>query len=188
MNSKEMPKYISIAEKWSLKSKRIFAKRLLEQIIVKRNESSEFDIFKNVLPEIETESPKLSKLMIEDVEDMAAEDLTDGGTDTVDHFLNNGKFNQKNSGYNKVDKSNEETRSSWSSSEEALANCEGAIFNIPLDGSTKCHENATFSDMNPIMNNLSYVADSTGTIGTRVFFIFLTFFPPRVHTTIKTCI
>ena len=182
MNSKEMPKYISIAEKWSLKSKRIFAKRLLEQIIVKRNESSEFDIFKNVLPEIETESPKLSKLMIEDVEDMAAEDLTDGGADTVDHFLNNGKFNQKNSGYNKVDKSNEETRSSWSSSEEALANCEGAIFTIPLDGSTKCHENATFSDMNPIMNNLSYVADSTGTIWTQSFLFFFSYFFPSSST------
>ena len=37
--------------------------------------------------------------------------------------------------------------SSWSSSEEALARCEGLIFNVPLDGGTKCRENATAADM-----------------------------------------
>ena len=37
--------------------------------------------------------------------------------------------------------------SSWSSSEEALARCEGLIFNVPLDGGTKCHENATAEDL-----------------------------------------
>jgi len=82
--------------------------------------------------------------------------------DEVDHFFHNGKFNQKNRGENKEDRSNEETRSSWSSSEEALAACEGAIFNIPLNGATKCSENATFDQMRPIMSNMSYIADSTG--------------------------
>ena len=37
--------------------------------------------------------------------------------------------------------------SSWSSSEEALARCEGLVFNVPLDGGTKCHENATAEDL-----------------------------------------
>ena len=37
-----------------------------------------------------------------------------------------------------LDRSNEETKSSWSSSEEALAACEGLIFNEPLNGGTKC--------------------------------------------------
>ena len=162
VNSKEMPKYTSIVENWSLQSRRTLVKRLLEQIIVNRNESDEFEMFRNLLPEPEPEPTILSNLKTEDVEDSAAEDLSDGEDGTIDHFLNNGRFNQKNQGKNKADKSNEETRSSWSSSEEALATCDGALFNIPLDGSPSCHENATFDDMKPIMNNLSYVADSTG--------------------------
>ena len=51
--------------------------------------------------------------------------------------MDNGKFNQKNQFDNKEDKSNEETRSSWSSSEEALAACEGAVDNVALDGATR---------------------------------------------------
>jgi len=90
------------------------------------------------------------------------EAVHDNGEGEVDHFFHNGKFNQKNRAHNKVDKSNEEVRSSWSSSEEALAACEGAIFNIPLNGATKCTENATFDEMRPIMSNISYVADTTG--------------------------
>ena len=161
INSDEMPAYASIVEKWSLQSRRTLIKRLTEQIIGNRNESSD-SYFKYV--QSQTEHPKASNLREEDAEDVASEDMTDQGDPMVDHFLNEGKFNQKNTGNNKEDKSNEETRSSWSSSEEALASCEGALFNIPLDGSTKCHENATFHDMNPVMNNLSYVADSTGKI------------------------
>ena len=159
-----MPKYVSITEKWSLKSKRTLVKRLLEQIMVNRNESNELDIFKNVLREPDTESPKISNVRSEDFEDSAAEDLTDvgGGEDQIDHFLNKGKFNQKNQADYKEDKSNEETRSSWSSSEEALATCDGALFNLPLDGSPKCHENATFEEMKSTLTNISYVADTTG--------------------------
>ena len=165
-SSKEMPKYVSITEKWSLKSKRTLVKRLLEQIIVNRNESKEFAVFKNILPEADTDSPKLSNVRSEDFEDQAAEDLSDDGRgdqdQVVDHFLNKGKFNQKNQADYKEDKSNEEARSSWSSSEEALSTCDGALFNLPLDGSPKCHENATFEEMNSIMTNISYVADTTG--------------------------
>ena len=160
INSDEMPRYAGIVEKWSLQSRKILIKRLLDQIIVNRNETSD-SFFKNVLAQTDVEPPKVSNLQVEDVDD-GSEDLTDDGDPMVDHFLNKGKFNQKNTENNKEDKSNEETRSSWSSSEEALASCEGAVFNIPLDGSTKCRENATFDEMNPVMNNLSYVADSTG--------------------------
>ena len=42
-----------------------------------------------------------------------------------------------------LDRSNEETKSSWSSSEEALAACEGLIFNEPLYGGTKCRYHIT---------------------------------------------
>ena len=165
-SSKEMPKYVSITEQWSLQSKRTLVKRLLEQIMVNKNESNEFDIFKNVLRETDTESPKLSNMRSEDFNDMAAEDLSDlegsPDEDQIDHFLNKGKFNQKNQADYKEDKSNEEARSSWSSSEEALATCDGALFNIPLDGATKCHENATFEEMESTMTNISYVADTTG--------------------------
>jgi len=169
-NSKEMPAYISIAEKWSLQSKRTLVKHLLEQIIVDRNESKEFEMFKNILPKSDPEPPKLSHLKVEDVEDVAAEDvgaedIKDAGGEKlkmIDHFLNKGRFNQKNQDKNKEDKSNEEGRSSWSSSEEALATCEGAMFNIALDGSPACNENATFDQMEPIMKNLSHDADSTG--------------------------
>ena len=59
------------------------------------------------------------------------------GGEEIDHMFNRGIFNQKNSAKNKVDTSNEETRSSWSSSEEALAACEGAVANIALDGATR---------------------------------------------------
>ncbi len=34
--------------------------------------------------------------------------------------------------------SRHEVRSSWSSSEEALEACEGLVFNVALEGSTRC--------------------------------------------------
>jgi hypothetical protein len=70
-------------------------------------------------------------------EDTAAEEVAgDYGEGQVDHLFNRGKFNQKNHG-DKKDASNEETRSSWSSSEEALAACKGAVTNIALEGATR---------------------------------------------------
>ena len=44
-------------------------------------------------------------------------------------------------------------------SEEALASCEGAVFNIALNGATACHENATFDEMRHTMNNMSYITE-----------------------------
>ena len=49
-----------------------------------------------------------------------------------------------------LDRSNEETKSSWSSSEEALAACEGLIFNEPLNGGTKCRYPITLNFLNQI--------------------------------------
>ena len=49
-----------------------------------------------------------------------------------------------------LDRSNEETKSSWSSSEEALAACEGLIFNEPLNGGTKCRYHITLNFLNQI--------------------------------------
>ena len=56
--------------------------------------------------------------------------------DTVYDLFDAGVFNQQDP--DGLDRSNEETKSSWSSSEEALAACEGLIFNEPLNGGTKC--------------------------------------------------
>ena len=71
-------------------------------------------------------------------EDHAGEEGVTENYANVDHLFNRGHFNQKNMDGRKVDTSNEETRSSWSSSEEALAACEGAVANLPLDGATRC--------------------------------------------------
>ena len=49
-----------------------------------------------------------------------------------------------------LDRSNEETKSSWSSSEEALAACEGLIFNEPLNGGTKCRYHIILNFLNQI--------------------------------------
>jgi len=68
------------------------------------------------------------------------------GEDTIYDLLDVGRFNQENKA-GKKDESNEETRSSWSSSEEALAACEGLIFNVPLNGGTKCSSNSTLSQL-----------------------------------------
>ena len=72
-----------------------------------------------------------------DEEDHAGEEGVTENYANVDHLFNRGRFNQKNVNGSKVDTSNEETRSSWSSSEEALAACEGAVANLPLDGATR---------------------------------------------------
>ena len=63
--------------------------------------------------------------------------------DTVYDLFDAGVFNQQDP--DGLDRSNEETKSSWSSSEEALAACEGLIFNEPLNGGTKCRYHVTCS-------------------------------------------
>ena len=71
----------------------------------------------------------------------ALEDLDSGGEipDGVYDLHDQGRFNQKNPN----DGSREEVRSSWSSSEEALAACEGLIYNVPLNGGTRCTPDAS---------------------------------------------
>ena len=169
-DSKEMNKYLEQIEKWSIKSRKTVVKRLLEQIVGNKHVPEEdLEIFKNVLQDhvkIEDVSPNVSELKDRFSEDDNDEDqggeVEDSPMPGVDHFLDNGKFNQKNQINNKKDKSNEEVRSSWSSSEEALASCEGAVFNIALNGATACHENATFDEMRHSMSNMSYLTDTAG--------------------------
>ena len=181
--SQEMLKYLNNIEKWSEKSRKTIVKKLLEQIVGHKPDQIVVDALKelNKINAKQNESSrefpdytlgKLKSKHYENDEDREGGDNDYDDTDAketdgnvageVDHFFHNGKFNQKNQAQHKEDKSNEETRSSWSSSEEALAACEGAIFNIPLNGATKCNANATFYEMRPIMSNISYVADTTG--------------------------
>ena len=56
--------------------------------------------------------------------------------DPISNLMDKGRFDQKNPN----DKSREETRSSWSSSEEALSRCEGLIYNVPLNGNKNCSD------------------------------------------------
>lgn len=56
-------------------------------------------------------------------------------------------------------------------SEEALASCEGAVFNIALNGATACHENATFDEMRHSMNNMSYITDTAGQLIIRLILL-----------------
>ena len=111
----------------------------------------------------EVKSKDVSEIVDDDeFEDNVGAEVSDPDNDEVDHFVDNGKFNQKNNLNSKKDKSNEEVRSSWSSSEEALAACEGAVFNIALNGATSCHQNASFAEMRPVMDNISYTTDTAG--------------------------
>jgi len=185
--SHELEKYLKNIQNWSESSRKRLAKILLEQIVGykagnsivvdaleaklnkdKNETEGDLDSSLEILADYtigELKSRNNSKQVTDrrkgsDYNDKDFQEEVTGGE--VDHFFNNGKFNQKNRKENKEDKSNEEVRSSWSSSEEALAACEGAIFNIPLNGATKCNENATFDEMRPIMSNISYLVDSTG--------------------------
>ena len=174
LNSKEVHKYLENIEKWTIRSRKIIVKKLLNDPklldeIVRNKPDENLDIF--LAKESEELAPKLSEVksqLVENIEDNVFENV--GGEEYEDpnnneeiyNFMNNGKFNQKNQFDNKEDKSNEETRSSWSSSEEALASCDGAVFNIPLNGATACHENATFDEMKSVMNNISYTTDTSG--------------------------
>ena len=59
-------------------------------------------------------------------------------------------------------RSREETKSSWSSSEEALQACEGLIFNIPLNGGTQCHINATSDELKRARLSVEYTVEKSG--------------------------
>jgi len=71
--------------------------------------------------------------------------------DTVYDLFDAGVFNQQDP--DGLDRSNEETKSSWSSSEEALAACEGLIFNEPLNGGTKCSRTSNSSELEKTRNS-----------------------------------
>ena len=174
-HSREVHSYLEHIQRWSARSRRIVLKRLLEQIVTKQS-AEQLQIFKNVLQDHggvteEERTPAVGEVKSKDVSEIVDDDefednvggeIGDPDNDEVDHFVDNGKFNQKNNLNSKKDKSNEEVRSSWSSSEEALAACEGAVFNIALNGATSCHQNASFAEMRPVMDNISYTTDTAG--------------------------
>jgi len=182
--SEEMPQYVKVIGNWSDHSQKTILKMLLRKYLSEQPSDTKAD---TALKELDTNEDETNKHeMDENSEEFDTPDYMlgnlksrDFATDNVenirvvdhkhqvedeevDHFFHNGKFNQKNRGQNKKDRSNEEVRSSWSSSEESLAACEGAIFNVPLNGATKCNENTTFSEMRSIMSNISYIVDTTG--------------------------
>ncbi len=79
-----------------------------------------------------------------DVDNVGSE-IDDNGEDVIYDLHDHGEFNQEDP----RDRSNQEVRSSWSSSEEALERCEGLIFNVPLAGNRQCVASA---DKNAVMN------------------------------------
>ena len=96
----------------------------------------------------------------------ASEDLSIDEDDKVGNpdiheiydLMDQGAFNQENP----LDRSREEVRSSWSSSEEALSRCEGLIFNVPLNGGTRCTTNATKDTLDEISTSVTLEATQTG--------------------------
>jgi len=111
-NSSELFQYLNNIERWSEKSRKTMIKRLLQQIVGKQPGLP--DTLQVLETEGETPDYRLAELTArqgeegEEGED-ASEDYI--GPEIVDHFFNNGKFNQKNKAHNKVDRSNEEVRS-----------------------------------------------------------------------------
>lgn len=92
-------------------------------------------------------------------------DLFDGGgggeeldEDDRRYDDHRGTFNQKT----KADGSREEVRSSWSSSEEALAACEGLLYNVPLNGATKCTAEAGDRQLRNISTEVTLDVIHTG--------------------------
>ncbi|XP_064108816.1 uncharacterized protein LOC135217064 [Macrobrachium nipponense] len=86
-----------------------------------------------------------------------------------------GKFNQTNNG----DKSNEEDQSSYSSSEEALAKCDGVILTLPLVSYRSCSYRST--EMNkitydiPITGTYYFVYSSENEIDMNIIYLNMTF-------------
>ena len=124
-------------------------KQLLEQMLTNKSEQNNAAHLKELKkqlglvdtagkddPEVaEVTARGLAEELFTDASEEESMNMFEGGE--VDHLFNKGTFNQKNKARNKNDTSNEETRSSWSSSEEALAACEGAMANVALDGATR---------------------------------------------------
>jgi len=177
--SKELNTSLANIQRWSPGSRKKLVKHLIQQMLNDRSSgqqeeklmalSQQFGLAGDPESEqeIRAEAVTVRALNLTDT-DQAGEvfgDFNGGaeyGNSQVFNLFNQGKFNQKNVDGNKKDTSNEETRSSWSSSEEALAACEGAVDNIALDGATRCNENSTFEEMWPFMTHLEHNVDSTG--------------------------
>ncbi len=93
----------------------------------------------------------------------------DGDAEDVVYDLHDrGEFDQNDAN----DLSRHEVRSSWSSSEEALDNCEGLIFNVPLEGSPRCSQRVAAEGRDPTRDPLNYVTARCEQI---LFLLFLWF-------------
>lgn len=97
--------------------------------------------------------------------DSLLDDVAGGGelfdpVDDVYNLIDVGIFDQQDK--DGKDKSREETRSSWSSSEEALMACEGLIYNVPLNGGTRCTANASAATLTSIRTSIEYEVRESG--------------------------
>jgi len=182
-SSKELNTSFASIQQWSSASRRKLVRKLLQQMLKDRPGgqqgeklmalSQQFGLATSQDLAIEDQEIRAEAVTLRvpgqnDTEEQGGEVFEDYhggqeyGQNQVFNLFNRGKFNQKNIEGNKKDTSNEETRSSWSSSEEALAACEGAVDNVALDGATRCNENSTFEEMWPHMTHLEHNVDSTG--------------------------
>ena len=92
-----------------------------------------------------------------DDENKGGEDYQD---DDIYEVIKAGSFNQQDP--DGKDKSNEETHSSWSSSEEALMACEGLILNVALEPRIACNANASSPALESIREVHHLRIDRTG--------------------------
>jgi len=168
-SSKEASKYLNNIEQWSVNSQKILVKKLMENLKERdggkdHNNTILFSMSEYVKPQSNIAITKEDNIDI--FEDKATEDYEDHEGenlfDDTDHMFNRGKFNQHNLPTDKEDKSDEETNSSWSSSEEALAACEGVIHNNQLVGQTKCGDNSTEEELKSAMTEFSHMVESSG--------------------------
>ncbi|CAB4054527.1 unnamed protein product [Lepeophtheirus salmonis] len=74
-------------------------------------------------------------------------------------LIKNDRINQENRNGN-VDLSMEEFASSWSSSEEALQNCNGLLHNVPLTPSIECHINGSIKSASTEMKKTVFDIDT----------------------------
>ena len=179
-------------ESWSVRSKKVAIQKLLEMLqktpledeAIKTLEAlkkfrafqiqNDLNITKRSTttedPHLQTALSNLRDKVYDEYDDNVGSEILDDDetfkvtTETnVENFFNRGKYNQKD----KKDRSREEVRSSWSSSEEALAACEGVVKEpMALNGATKCHPNASDADLGLQMEEtkLEYDVTSTGII------------------------
>ncbi|TRY68335.1 hypothetical protein TCAL_03808 [Tigriopus californicus] len=83
---------------------------------------------------------------------------TDNFPEGIYNLRDQGRFDMQTEN----DMSREEVRSSWSSSEEALAACEGLMYNVPLNGATRCQAGSTEQDLREIQTEISFEVAETG--------------------------